>query len=220
MTAASDLVLQLAPQVHYDTTLLEQLLDTINRRFFNNHICATVRWEIPSGRVAVFTGINRADISGNQPILAAFVRAVEFIEQNDLQAALPLLFECTDAGHEDAHLLLNHLLKRMGDERWVDYVKRYNRYQDSQKAVPAACYYPESHAIAIHPYIFERKAPQLVLKYLIYHECCHQLIESDCSTPHPPEFMDWEYRAPGRVRALEWLNKEGYPTLPLRRNDI
>lgn len=215
MTAANPCALQLDTPCSHDTGLLVQLFDTINRRYFDNCIQAEVRWEIPSGSVSVFAGIDRETPSPTSLVHQYFDYATQLLRQNQFEAAVPWLIRCAEAGHNDAHLLLNHLLKRLGDERWESYVKRYNRHQESHKAVPAACYYPETNIIAIHPYIHERKAPQFVLKYLIFHECCHQLIDSDAQDPHPTAFMVWEQRAPGRTRALEWLEKEGFPTLTL-----
>ncbi len=202
----------------YNDTSLQLLLDGINKRHFAGRIQASIRWEIPAGRVSVFTGIAHTPLLPDSPYHQAFAHATDLLDGANPEQALPLLIDCTEAGHEDAHLLLNHLLKRLGDARWEKYSRQYNQRQQFHKVVPAACYYPESKAIAIHPHISERKAPQFVLKYLIFHECCHQLFESDASNPHPPEFMQWEARAPGRERALEWLEKEGFPTLPLNRN--
>lgn len=219
MIAATPGARQLGDDHGYDNRGLLKLFNTVNNRYFDGRIQAEIRWEIPVGSVAVFTGVDRHPLSADSPIHPVFDQACEALARNDSQGALPLLIQCADAGHKDAHLLLNHLLLRLGDTRWPLYVKRYNRHSDSHQAVPAACYYPESRVIAIHPYVHERKAPQFVLKYLLFHECCHQLIESDSSNPHPPAFMEWEYRAPARTRALEWLAKEGFPTLPLTADE-
>lgn len=215
MTAASVRTAQPDQDRHYDSGGLVQLFEKINRRYFNNRIQASLRWEIPAGTVSIPLATQRQPLTANHPLHDTFASAVDLLRHNAYRDALPLLIDCAEGGHQEGHLLLNHLLKRLGDERWGDYVRRYNRQQDSHKLVPAACYYPDTQTIAIHPYIHERRAPQFVLKYLIFHECCHQLIESDCDAPHPPEFMAWEYRAPGRERALEWLEKEGFPTLPM-----
>lgn len=217
MTAAT--TLQPASDSACNTQDLRPLFDNINRRYFDDRIHAEIRWEIPSGSVTVFTGIDRPPLTDDSSIHRDFATATRLLARNDHQGALPLLIRCADAGHEDGHLLLNHLLKRLNDDRWRHYVKRFNQHIDSHRSVPAACYYPDTRIIAIHPYIGERKAPQFVLKYLIYHECCHQLIPIDAMNPHPPAFMVWEERAPGRKRALEWLEKEGFPTLPLRADD-
>jgi len=217
MTAAT--ALQQASDSASETLELRPLFDNINRRFFDDRIHAEIRWEIPSGTVTVFTGIGRPLLANDSPIHGDFVEATRLLARNDHQSALPLLIRCADAGHEDGHLLLNHLLKRLNDDRWHHYVKRFNQHIGSHRAVPAACYYPDTRVIAIHPYIGERKAPQFVLKYLIFHECCHQLIPTEATNPHPPAFMAREMRAPGRKRALEWLEKEGFPTLPLRADD-
>ena len=215
MTAANHRLLQLDSQRHIDAGMLVQLFDTINKRYFDNRLKAEVRWEIPSGTVSVFTGVNRKTLQNDSPAHQDFTTATRLLHKNEFSAALPYLIRCADAGHDDGHLVLNHLLKRLGDPRWETYVKLYNRHQESHKAVPAACYYPEQQVIALHPYVHERKAPQFVLKYLIFHECCHQLFDSDASNPHPPAFMEWEVRAPGRAKALQWLEKEGFPTITM-----
>lgn len=220
MTAATSTALQLEFGGVYSSHGLRQLFDNINKRFFDDYIDAQIRWEIPAGSVAVFTGIDRQPLAPDSSILLDFAQATALLARNDHRGALPLLIRCADAGHEEGHLLLNHLLKRLNDERWPHYVKRYNQHIDSQRSVPAACYYPDTRVITIHPYIRERKAPQFVLKYLIYHECCHQLVDSDPMTPHPPAFMALENRAPGRRKALEWLKKEGFPILPLSSDDV
>lgn len=213
MTAATSPALQLEFDGVYSHQGLRQLFEKINCRFFDDRICAEIRWEIPAGRVTVFTGIGRQPLASDSTIHQDFAKATALLRRRDHHKALPLLIRCADAGHKDGHLLLNHLLKRLNDERWPLYVKRYNQHLGSQRSVPAACYYPDSRIIAIHPYVRERKAPQFVLKYLIYHECCHQLIECDPQAPHPPAFMALEQHAPGRAKALEWLTKEGFPTL-------
>lgn len=215
MSAINLAIPQLRPDSHYDTWLLIQLFTYINRRYFDDHIHATVRWEIPAGSVSVALTPNRRSLAADSPLHGTFASAIQLIKRDASHAALPLLIECADGGHDDAHLLLNHLLKRLGDERWREYARRYNYHQGSHRSVPAACYYPESRVIAVHPYLHERRAPQFVLKYLIYHECCHQLIKTDCGLPHPAAFMEWEFRAPGRRRALKWLDKQGFPTLPM-----
>lgn len=215
MTAASVRTAQPDQDHHYDNGGLVQLFEKINRRYFNNRIQASLRWEIPAGTVSVPLVTQHQPLSDDHPLHDTFASAVDLLRRNAYRDALPLLIDCAEGGHQEGHLLLNHLLKRLGDERWGDYVRRYNRQQDSHKLVPAACYYPDTRIIALHPYIHERRAPQFVLKYLIFHECCHQLIESECDAPHPPEFMALEYRAPGRERALEWLEKEGFPTLAM-----
>lgn len=218
MTAATSGALQLKGQQSHTTGLLLQLFNTVNHHFFDNRIQAEVRWEIPAGSVSVFTGIERQRQTESRSVDQDFAQAIALLERNNHRDALPLLIRCADAGHRDGHRVLNHLLLRLNDERWPLYVKRYNQQLFAQQSVPAACYYPETRIIAIHPFLRERKAPQFVLKYLLFHECCHQLVDSDPATPHPPAFMALERQAPGRRRALQWLEKEGFPTLSLSVN--
>lgn len=215
MTASNVRTAQPNQYSYYDDDGLIRLFEKINHRYFNNRIQASLRWEIPAGTVSVPLATQRKPLSADDPLHDTFASAVDLLRRNAYRDALPLLIDCAEGGHQEGHLLLNHLLKRLGDERWHDYVRRYNRQQSTHKLVPAACYYPDTQIIALHPYLFERRAPLFVLKYLIFHECCHQLIKSDCDAPHPPEFMALEYRAPDRKRALEWLEKEGFPTLSM-----
>lgn len=199
-------------QNHNDQPLI-RLLDLVNRRHFNNKIKAGIRWEVPSIRPVVTHCRTTAPL---HPSLATdFEQAKILLARNDARTALPLLIHCADNGHREAHQLLNHLLIRLNDPRWPVYAKRYNRACITAQPVPAACYYPETRLIAIHPYLAERKAPVSVLKYLVFHECCHQLVVCDPQQPHPAEFMQLEMRAPGRQRTLAWLDKQGFPTLPL-----
>lgn len=212
MNAATSPALQLEFSGVYSEQGLRQLFDKVNRHHFDNRIHADIRWEIPAGHITLASA-GRPTLPPDSAAHQEFARARSLLARNHYRQALPLLIRCADAGHLEGHLLLNHLLKRLNDERWPDYVKRYNQRLHAQRAVPAACYYPDARAIAIHPYMRERKAPQFVLKYLIYHECCHQLVECDPMAPHPPTFMALEQQAPGREKALAWLTREGFPTL-------
>jgi len=196
-----------------DQCKLELVFQFINRRYFQSRIEAHLRWEIPQGTVSVFVGTDGLALIDGHPLHPTFTQATTLLQNGQHQEALAPLQICADAGHPESELLLSHLLKRLGNERWHHYAGAYNRHLEARKAVPAACYYPDSRTIALHPYLLQRRAPQLVVKYLLYHECCHQLIPSTPERPHPPAFMEWEYCAPHRTRALEWLEKEGFPTL-------
>lgn len=197
-----------------DTDVLERLFQALNQRFFDNQIQARLCWEIPQGTVGISSGTPGTQPKPGSALARDVDKVIALAQQEKWQQLMPLLQRCADAGHADSELLLSHLLKKQGDERWLHYAAAHNRHLETLRAVPAACYYAESRIIALHPHLAERNAPQFVLKYLIYHECCHQLICSSEGDPHPAAFMAWEYRAPHRNRALAWLTKEGFPTLP------
>ena len=198
---------------------LEHLFQFVNRRFFESKIRAYPQWEIPRGTVSTFTGTTGLVLTPGHPLYSQFEKATGLLRQGRQDEAVTPLTACADAGHPESELLLSHLLKRRGNERWQHYASAYNRHLESRRSVPAACYYPDSCVIALHPYLLDRNAPQLVLKYLLYHECCHQLIPARGDDPHPPAFLQWEMRAPHRARALEWLEKEGFPTLTANTHD-
>ena len=196
-----------------DNTYLERLLLGVNKRFFQNRIEATAIWQVPKGTVSLFIGEQGLELTDDHPLFATFELAKELIQIGQPDSAVSHLETCAAANHADSKLLLSHLLKRRGDERWQEFARQYNRQCATVRAVPAACYYPESAVIAIHPHLQELNTPQFVLKYLLYHESCHQLIRCTDHEPHPREFMEWEHSAPNRERALAWLEKHGFPTL-------
>jgi len=196
-----------------DNELLDKLLQVINQRFFQNRITAKVLWQVPKGTVSLYIGEQGIEITATHPLHPVLVQARTLIEAGELDAAIQPLQTCAAANHPDSKLLLSHLLKRKGDERWQQYAQEYNQHCATVRAVPAACYYSESATIAIHPHLQELNTPQFVLKYLLFHECCHQIIPCSDDKPHTAEFMEWENRAPNRDRALDWLEKQGFPTL-------
>ena len=196
-----------------DNAYLERLLQGVNKRFFQNKIEAIALWQVPKGTVSLFIGEQGLTLTQGHPLFNTYERAKELIRDDQLGAAIPHLETCAAANHADSKLLLSHLLKRRGDARWQDFAQQYNRQCATVRAVPAACYYQESATIAIHPHLQELNTPQFVLKYLLFHECCHQLVSCTDQEPHPQEFMEWERRAPNRERALSWLEKQGFPTL-------
>lgn len=196
-----------------DNQFLEKLLAGVNKRFFQNQIQATATWDVPKGTVSLFIGQRGPDLTPGNELYNDFEDAKRHIQQGRPNDAVPQLERCAAANHADSKLLLSHILKRRGDERWQAFAREYNLQTATVRAVPAACYYPESKSIAIHPHLQELNTPQFVLKYLLYHECCHQLINSSVDAAHPPEFMEWEHKAPNRERALTWLEKQGFPTL-------
>ena len=75
--------------------------------------------------------------------------------------ALKKLQPIADKGHPESEFLMSHLLKRtQGD--WQKYAQAYNAHLKSEDISPAACYYPETQSIVIHPHLSGRKAPQII----------------------------------------------------------
>lgn len=196
-----------------DNGFLDKLLSGVNKRFFQNKIEAQAIWDVPKGTVSLFIGERGPTLQAGDGLHCEFETAKQLIQTGQAETAIPHLEKCAAANHADSKLLLSHLLKRRGDDRWQTFAREYNQQTATVRAVPAACYYPDSGTIAIHPHLQELNTPQFVLKYLIYHECCHQQISSPDDIAHPPEFMVWEHKAPNRERALDWLEKQGFPTL-------
>ncbi len=195
-----------------DATLLIKSLNSINKAFFKNKIRASILWDVPQGLITIETGTPTYTPCPNSQDAQSFEDAKRALANNHPLQAIQKLQPLADKGHPESEFLLSHLLKRtQGD--WQRYAKAYNNHLKSEQLSPAACYYPETQSIAIHPHLKERKAPQFVLRYLIYHECCHQILQTDCSNPHPRHFMDMEEKAPFRQKAIAWLQKEGFPTL-------
>ena len=213
MNSAVQLAVNPVGAPKHDPELLEKLLQAVNKRYFKSRIKAEVIWEIPKGTVSVFTGVKGAQFSSGSAEHEQFESARKHMEASDFDSAIPLLMHCAEQNHPDSKLLLSHLFKRLNDNRWQHYAESYNRHFSTIRVVPPACYYPEQKTIAIHSHLFETNTPQYVLKYLLYHECCHQLIPCNNTTPHPDAFMEWEHRAPNRDRALDWLEHKGFPTL-------
>ena len=181
--------------------------------YFKNRVNAKLIWQVPKGAVSVFTGKQGARLKKGSLELDCYIKAKKLISNDQIDQAIPLLEKCAAANHPESKLLLSHIFRRQNNERWKHYATTYNQHLSTTRAVPAACYYPESKTIAIHHHLYECKTPQFVLKYLLFHECCHQLVDCSNSTPHPEAFMQWEVIAPNRNRALDWLEKKGFPTL-------
>lgn len=193
-----------------DKELLERCLQAVNKKHFRNKIEANIFWEVPKGTVSVRENTEDLTLTTEQTL--CFEKAIKLVESGKYLTAIQLLQPIADSGHRDSQLAMCHLLKRTHGD-WKKYAEMHNSSVRVVQAVPAACYYPESKTIAIHPHLFQRNVPQFVLRYLIFHECCHQVIPSDESDPHPKSFMEMELQAPHRERAIVWLEKEGYPTL-------
>ena len=193
--------------------ILKNVLSLMNKRYFHGNIAASVIWEVPRGTVSMYIGEKGLSLQPDSPLHSTFEKATRLLHSGQHAKAIPYLKECADANHPESKLLLSHIYKRAGDSLWQHYAASYNRHIESVRAVPAACYYRDQAIIAIHPYLSQLPTPLFVFKYLVYHECCHQLIDSTGDDPHPPAFLEWELKAPGRDRALDWLEKRGFPTL-------
>lgn len=201
----------IASSTSLDQSRLLSSFDVINQRYFSGAVSASIIWQVPKGLVSINKGSPSHTLNSTETI--EFEQATKAIESNQIQKALALLRPLADKGHGDSELLVCHILKRNQDPEWQRYAQAYNKHFATEMMAPAACYYPESRVIAIHPHLHERDVPMFVLRYLIYHECCHQLVESTEATPHSAEFMEYELKAPFRDKALRWLEKEGFPTL-------
>ena len=193
----------------HNQELLEKCFVAVNKKHFKGRIQAEIRWEVPRGTVSVRENPSDYELSDEDRYI--FQRALTLIQQRKLEEASTLLMPIADKGHADSQLAMCHILKKTRGN-WQRYAEMYNAGVRTVRAVPAACYYPESRVIAIHPHLRERNIPQFVLRYLIYHECCHQIVPS-AAEQHSPAFMELEKQAPHRQRAIEWLEKEGFPTL-------
>ena len=203
-----------AEKITLDTksNLLERCFQAVNKKHFKNAITATTRWEVPTGTVNVRE--NPFEYHLSQEEECVFQKSVEFVKLDKLTDATTLLTPLAEAGHRESQLAMCHILRKTNGD-WKRYAEMYNTGVRTVKAVPAACYYPDTKVIAIHPHLLNRNVPQFVLRYLIFHECCHQVIPSNETDPHPSAFMDLEAQAPHRERAVKWLEKEGFPTLRL-----
>ncbi len=203
------------PSLSTDSCLSSQALtnsfNIINQRFFQGKITGSIVWQVPKGMISINKGSPCYTLNGSTEELI-FEQAKLAIQQGQIDKALALLTPFADKGHPDSELLVCHILKRQ-HKNWQGYAKAYNDHFITEMMAPAACYYPDTQIIAIHPHLHRRGAPMFVLRYLIYHECCHQIIESSESEPHSPLFMEYEEKAPFKSKALAWLSKEGFPTL-------
>ncbi len=197
-----------------DHNRLVKLLSLVNRKFFRDRINAEIRWEVPKGSVTTSPAIKGLILSPGSEEHRQFEQAKQLLGQCRVSTACTLLEPLAEAKHLESQFLLMHIYRRI-DGDWRKWAKRYNASQQRIQQVPAACYYPDTRVICIHPHLRERSAPQFVLRYLIYHECCHQIIPCNEQDPHNEDFMKLEYQAPNRERAINWLKKEGFPTLSI-----
>ncbi|MBV1880183.1 MAG: hypothetical protein KUG82_01040 [Pseudomonadales bacterium] len=203
-----------------DTTLLIKLLDTLNGKYFEGRIKTEIQWAAPEGTVNIYKGKKPYHLNPTNGEALEFESACRLIEEGQFTLAKPYLKKLADLGHSQSQLYLIHMLSpdSLCRERLS---RQYNMTLTHDNAIPAACYYPKKHLIVIHPFLLEKNAPQFVIRYLIYHECCHQFIEDSThdKQAHSPAFMKLEYNAPNREKALNWLEREGFPTIRLTDPD-
>lgn len=191
-----------------DNEILVRLYESVSREYFQDALSATIEWGVPKGSVLVKSA------RASYQLVKGEVDQFEMAKSLRGEDAITLLVPLAEKGHLESEFLLSHLLPA-NDGRKLKYSKAYNKSFSGQTAVSAACYYPDDNKIVIHSYLHQKNAPQYVIKYLIYHECCHQLVPSDLDNPHPPEFMDLERKVKHRERSMDWLEKEGFPTMRL-----
>lgn len=193
----------------HDHNRLELLLAEINHRYFNGNIQALIGWAVPlecGTKQSTIADIPRQNAQAQQ----AFNHARLLLASNSPREALPLLIQCANQGHREGHLLLNHLLIRLNDERWSIYTKRYNQQYLESPTIHAAGYYADQRRIAIHPYLLERRVPANVLKYLVFESCNHQI------TTSLPVSKQRLWAEP----AIRWLCKHGFPVQPCVGTDL
>ena len=189
-----------------DNRVLEKYFDNINQQYFNGAVKASIQWGIPSGIVVVKTARPAYQLSVVEK------ERFEEAKKSETPKTIELLLPLAEKGHLESEFLLSHLLPEE-DPRKAQFSKSYNQSFASETAVPAACYYASRREIVIHNYLEIKKAPQFVIKYLIYHECCHQIVESSQDTPHSEEFLTLEMQFKHRDKAIKWLQGEGFPTI-------
>jgi hypothetical protein len=189
--------------------LLCKLFLQVNRKFFKNGVQAEIRWEVPRPQISNGTLAENGRELPNE----INTHLTELLQQKQFSAAIPLLQPYASTGNSDAQLLLAHLLKQLGMADWQLWAQRHNNHLHSAQTVPAASYCPDQRWICVHPYLRDQKAPQWVLKYLIYQACCQHLILTEWAGASKLALAELEARAPNRERAITWLQNEGFPTL-------
>ena len=198
---------------------LISLLNTVNKKYFQQRIIANIEWSPPEGSVAVSDDHSQNALNREDSIL--FEKIEKQVQSGKILKVIPALKHLSDQGHQKSLLLLIHSLPFDSPYR-KSLSLRYNLLVSIDTSIPAACYYPQRSLIAIHPFLFDRNAPQFVIRYLIYHECCHQIIgrntlEQNNNAAHSPKYMKLEFKAPNREKAIQWLRVEGFPTMPLTK---
>ena len=190
--------------------ILIRCFNAINKKYFKHRIDATIDWGIP--KTLVTTPAESPPHPLTTEELSDFTNALELIACHQLHAAATILKPLARGGHKDSQLALTHILKRtQGD--WATYAKMYNKRVSEIKTVPAAYYCTNSRSITIHTYLYHREAPQFVLRYLIYKQCCYQLI-MECKKESELEHLKHlKHNAPHEERAINWLEKQGFHNL-------
>lgn len=210
----------LSLEVQRDSTQLLKLFNTVNDKHFSGNIKTNIHWASPEGSVTIRPAKSSYSLNNTNGEATQFDTACKLIEKGQASTAIPYLEPLAELEHRVSQLLLIHLLPPNSLQR-QHLSHQYNLALANDTAVPAACYYPQKKLIVIHPFLLDKNAPLFVIKYLIYHECCHQLIGSTThnTAAHPPCFMALEYNAPHRIKSLDWLEQEGFPTIRLTDPD-
>lgn len=194
---------------------LARALTKVAADYFDGAINASADWGVPPVTVAYHAdqppilGVDAIDVAGVAVAVAA----------SNYPAVKQMLGPQADAGNRDAAALLCSAAKQNGSQDAAHWNALLLSHAQSITTVPASCYigHPEINRghgeILIHPFIRDAKAPELVLTYLLYHECVHQLVPCDGDNQHPEAFLRYERRAPQRRQAMRWLKKNGFPVL-------
>lgn len=79
--------------------------------------------------------------------------------------------------------------------------------------IPAAELRPREQLIVMHLALPGLNCPQYVYRYLLFHECLHQIFPPRNGSIHHPEFRAEEKNAPRRAEALHWLRAKRFAVM-------
>lgn len=79
--------------------------------------------------------------------------------------------------------------------------------------IPAAEYLPREGEVVVHLALPGLNCPQYVYRYLLFHECLHQIFPIRNGSVHPPELRAEEKNAPRRAEALRWLKAKRFAVM-------
>ncbi len=79
--------------------------------------------------------------------------------------------------------------------------------------IPAAEYRPREQMIVMHLALPGLNCPQYVYRYLLFHECLHQIFPIRNGSIHPPELRAEEKNAPRRAEAIRWLRAKRFAVM-------
>ena len=92
---------------------------------------------------------------------------------------------------ESLDKLLDEVISEFSDVLGKNFIRPTISWTDREYKTYFGIYYPEKKRIKINRVLDSKTVPREVLKYLIYHECLHQLIPK-----HGREFRNLEQRYP------------------------